>query len=715
MPADSESLLALASERFSQLSQAEVSLLEKTEKGETADCEGSFNGRTDPKDAEHWGANATVRAALLAWLCTDESAKKRIPRRGIEIFNARVDGKLDLSGADVGYPLRLWRCALPQGIDLFDAQTRFINLGGCHCGPINASRSEIRGSLFLRHGFRADGPVLLKNARIDGDLDCIGGSFHNPGDDKDDTGTSPPPRDEGVALGADQAEIKGRVFLREKFLARGEVRFPGATIGGDLDCGDGRFLRPGRVAFNGSGMTVRGSVYLNRGFRAEGQVRLNSATVDRNLECDGGTLVKPEKNTNIAFWAMGVKVGGFATFVNGFRAEGAVLMEGASVGGFVSCDTGTFENPGRVALSFDRTTIGGAMGLRYGFRSVGLVRLLGAKITSNLECRGGSFMNKGQRALWVEGARVQGDVLLDQRPADVPPPLPVLGRQEADKPFETDGIVSMTLMHVDGGLSFRKAVFLGGAPDEQSGVHAPYIVVGGPFEWKEVVVNSETKVSLRHARVGHLLDDVRCWPSPGKVVLDGLVYDTIAGPPSETKRVDWLKSRLDWLRRQPAQEYSMQPYEQLAQVLRRTGHEADATKVLIAKQDARREFGGLGPGEKVWTWVLRVTIGYGYRAHWAFGWALLFLITGTLLFWIGHNHGLLIPVKKDIPTRLSYFVFSLDTLLPIINFHQEEYWIPSGRGCWGLALLSYYWFHIAVGWFLATLGVAGFTGLVRKD
>jgi hypothetical protein len=42
-------------------------------------------------------------------------------------------------------------------------------------------------------------------------------------------------------LDADRAEIKGSIFLRDSFSAEGPVNLLGAQVGGSLDCGHGRF------------------------------------------------------------------------------------------------------------------------------------------------------------------------------------------------------------------------------------------------------------------------------------------------------------------------------------------------------------------------------------------------------------------------------------------------------------------------------------------
>lgn len=54
----------------------------------------------------------------------------------------------------------------------------------------------------------------------------------------------------------------------------------------------------------------------------------------------------------------------------------------------------------------------------------------------------------------------------------------------------------------------------------------------------------------------------------------------------------------------------------------------------------------------------------------------------------------------------------MDCARDAVSFHQEDHWTPSG-GTWVKNL--YLPFHIAAGWFLTTMSVVGFTGMLRQD
>ena len=65
--------------------------------------------------------------------------------------------------------------------------------------------------------------------------------------------------------------------------------------------------------------------------------------------------------------------------------------------------------------------------------------------------------------------------------------------------------------------------------------------------------------------------------------------------------------------------------------------------------------------------------------------------------------------------RFNSLVYSADTLLPIVSLEMQGFWIPDERTTRGQVARVYLWVHIAVGWALSLLAVAGFSGLVKSD
>jgi hypothetical protein len=271
-----DDLEALAQARFPDLTQAELKLLRAAPKGETASCGPSDKDddpANDPAKADEWGHERVIRADLIRWLCVDREAKSAVDPRGIQVHAAKITGALDLSYVSVLFPLRLRRCRFTDDANLISTQVPALSLAGSRVLSINADGASVKGDIFLRDGFSAEGEVRLLGAQIGGSLSCRGGTFTNPGAD---------------ALSADRAEVRGSVFLNRGFSAEGAVRLPRAQIGSNLDCSGGTFKNPGRHALHADGANVEGDVYLRGGFTAEGEVRLLGAQIGGDVACTGG-------------------------------------------------------------------------------------------------------------------------------------------------------------------------------------------------------------------------------------------------------------------------------------------------------------------------------------------------------------------------------------------------------------------------------------------
>ena len=152
-----------------------------------------------------------------------------------------------------------------------------------------------------------------------------------------------------------------------------------------------------------------------------------------------------------------------------------------------------------------------------------------------------------------------------------------------------------------------------------------------------------------------------------------------------------------------------QPYAQLAKVLQEMGHEADARRILIAKQEDPARLAMMTWYQRLWHHVLGLTIGYGYRPWQALLWIVGFIVLGAFLFQSGSDGAQFEKTIAGEPPAFNTFVYSLDSFVPLIDLHQAKYRLPISRG-----LRVYLWLHIASGWILTTLLVVGLTGLVRK-
>ncbi len=464
-------------------------------------------------------------------------------------------------------------------------------------------------------------------------------------------------------------------------------------------------LVPGLIA---DGIRVRGNLNLRGAFRADGEVRLVGADIGGSLDCSGGKFVKPD---GYALVANRAKVAGSVFLNDGFTAEGEVNLVGADIGGNLECDGGKFVKADGYALNASLVKVAGAVFLRDGFSAEGEVNVAGADIGSNLECRRGKFVRPDGKALNADGAKVAGDFFL------------VNG-------FSAEGEVRLLGADIGGDLAVTNAEFAVGSRliAERATVKGVLFWTGPGHDEKGRKRDVNATLILAHASVG-VIADADSWPERGNLDLDGFVYTRIATDPIDAK------SRLDWLARQPADQFKPQPYQQLAKVLREAGDNVGARRVLIAMENSRHDYGKLGALARPWHWVLWATIGYGYRPWLALCWGIGIVMFGFLLFGLGYYEGAITPSDKDAYCtfaahdtnlhhgnpppyypRFSPLVYSLDTFLPIISFGQKDHWMPNpNTGRWGYWLRVYQWiFHVGLGWVLTTLFVAGLTPIVRS-
>jgi hypothetical protein len=338
----------LARERFPDLSEAELKLLRALPNGSVAHCGDPSKGLKEPvnnpKHADTWSNEHDIRGYLIRWLCVEPDAQSRIDLRGIMVHSARIICKLDLTSVIVRFPLIFQSCKFAEPLTLNLAELHLLDLSMSATGAVFANAIRVRGSVFLREGFSAGGPVSLIGASIGSDLDCKKGSFrirnvpwHR--------GLTISGAKIDVALNVEGAKIGGAVFLREGFSAEGEVRLAGASIGSHLDCNEGSFRNVHDIALNVEGAKIGGGVLLGEGFTAEGEVRLFGASIRSHLDCEKGSFRNAHDialpiflaRTDVALNVEGAKIGGGVLLREGFSAEGEVRLFDASIGSDLDC------------------------------------------------------------------------------------------------------------------------------------------------------------------------------------------------------------------------------------------------------------------------------------------------------------------------------------------------------------------------------------------
>jgi hypothetical protein len=624
---------------------------------------------TNASHGSSWPKERTVEADFLEEVLAGRSEGVALHPRGIRLRGARISGALDLQGVDIPFPLTFRDCHFEQPITLELARVAAMRLPGCWVPGVNAAHLFTRGNVQLNEGFRVEGEVDLGGAQIGGSLWCFGGSFTNPA---------------ATALRAQAAKIGGSVVLGKEFLAGGEVVLSRTLIGGNLVCDGGIFKNPGGLALDARQVKIGGSAFLREGFQAEGRVTFIGARMEGDLDCSGGTFKNPGDH------ALGVQrasIGGAVFLRDGFSAEGEVALLWARIGRWLSCRGGIFTNPQGSALCVSGANIADSVFLNDGFSAEGEVDVGGAQIGSSFICAKGTFKNPTGKALRADGAKISGSSLLNEG-------------------FRAEGEVRLPGTKIGDSLDCRGGTFSN--PDGDALV-ARHLTLAGAFFWQPE--NVEGLTDLENAHVGSFVDAKDTWPAGRTLRLEGFSYDAITTPPDGPT----VRERIAWLGK--SHHYSPQPYEQLAAVLRRHGHDGAARDVAIAKQRARRRGGGLRWWARGWSRLLAATVGYGYRPWLAAFWVAGIWVLGVALFTWGpaHSHITMSLKGADPAPRFSSWIYVLDSLLPIVNLHQRDFWIPNAARPWGWLYVDFGLFAALAGWALATAVVAALTGLMRKD
>jgi hypothetical protein len=484
------------------LSEAEQKLLDACATGATASI-------ADKRPDERTEANC-IRGDFVRFLALGGDDGAPVHEHGVRIKGAWIDGAIDLENCRLQTELSFASCTIGDGLILRDATLLALNLGGSAVGDFAGDRlgcagflelnsgfraagvvklrdaringgvdcgnstfegtkdgaillegAEIKGSLYLGTGFHAKGVVVLTTASISGDLQCEGGQF--------DGWVTEESEGEGKrekALFADQLKIGGSLFMRAGATTNGAVRFVAARIGGDVDCSNSRFNGTEDGALLLAAVEIRGNVNFGAGFHAKGSVVLDAANVSGNLECkDGefeGWIARTAHGKRMRGPALScdqIKIGGSALL--GSRFKGGVGLATARIGGNIACDGGTFAGTQDGALLLEGADVKGSVYLSTGFVAKGMVRLSTANIGGNLDCGGGRFDGwitrtkdrswRRESALFAEQVKIGGSVFFRKTP----------GRPATRGRFCAAGSVRLTGAKIGGSLICTGARFGG--------------------------------------------------------------------------------------------------------------------------------------------------------------------------------------------------------------------------------------------------------------
>jgi hypothetical protein len=237
----------LAVVRFGALSAAERMTVRAAPQrelkwlGPAAGADSALNAVTT---AEKWGAERTVRAAIVRWLYSDPQAYPLMDQSGLGIAAARISGQLDFSFLKTDKPITIFQCYVPDGIDASNSTLRSLDLRGSRIGAVTADLATIAGDFEMQFGRYS--VVSLFRAAIGGSLDLSGARVTAAG---------------GDSISGQEARIGGDAEFDQGFATDGTVDFRLARIGQSLSFKDADFFGGGENGLDAGRAQIAGTLY----------------------------------------------------------------------------------------------------------------------------------------------------------------------------------------------------------------------------------------------------------------------------------------------------------------------------------------------------------------------------------------------------------------------------------------------------------------------
>ncbi|MFG2172039.1 membrane-associated oxidoreductase [Streptomyces niveus] len=354
--------------------------------------------------------------------------------------------------------------------------------------------------------------------------------------------------------------------------------------------------------------------------------------------------------------------------LGGARISGAVFLDRAEFGAAVPEPAADGDPEPEPLLQLNHADVGDDLSAP-GLRVDGSLRLDSATVTGSFVLDDAVLTAPGRTALDAERLTVGSDLRA--------------------KRLRAQGRVNLSAARIPGQLNLAYAQL-----SQPGGValRASSCVIGEL--WLRQTARMEGSVNLRRSQIDLLFVPPEVWPE--SVRLDGLTYGTLAPHEPAERRLAVLERDGDG--------YVPYAYEQLTASYRRIGDDAAARTVQLVKQ--RRQRRGLAWYARLWGHVQDLTVGYGFRPMRAVAWMLSLLLVASVAYSVRQPRAL----KADESPDFNPVFYSLDLLLPIIDFGQERAFTPEGGWHQGLSYVL-----IITGWILATTIIAGVTRAISRQ
>ncbi len=308
----------------------------------------------------------------------------------IRLIGARIDGSLDLNGAQI-------ESSDGPAIDLADAT---IASSVFLIEDLAGRRPVIRGRLDMGSA-RISGRFLIRNATVEARADAPAGSIYA-------RATAI-----GTALSAARLSVGDEVMLAGRCEVTGCIDMSMGDMS-SVSIGENCVLRaPGRTALDLTNAEIRALFRLDEGAAVEGTIRLAGSVIHGTLALHG-EMSQPGHRSLVGGSAMVVDGD---VYLDGLRTDGGLVnFRGATLGS-LTAGGARLHNPGGYSLRLSQAVVKGSVLLVDGFTSTGLVALNRTTIEGRLQFTGGSFTcpapapgNEHGHAIEAISATVRGGI-----------------------------------------------------------------------------------------------------------------------------------------------------------------------------------------------------------------------------------------------------------------------------------------------------------------
>ncbi len=615
------------------------------------------------------------------------------------------------------------------GINLTDATITGFEILGGDLPTMRANRVNATGSLVMRSGgvdllalpgteipLSIAGGILLSGAHIRGNLDLRGITL----------GPLPKIDSDTVALLADGAAIEGNLLLSDCTVT-GEIRLNGSHLQRNLDCTGARLENLKGYSLSAAGAEIDGSAYFspssignNAGATSRGELRFDGAHIRGDLDLNGATLTatafglegwtrikagpdgENENNDNeretYAFCATGLKVDSSLNFRHRFTANGAISLTSVTIGDDLLADNNAaFNFPGEDAVCLDGATISGVADFSHS-SSNGMIRYVQAEIAQGAYFRNFTFKRSGQRHAW----------------SDADPDLTRDYGEDICGLYAASATIGGSFIWKD--LNLRPDTDVPPAPARK----IIFIVPGAAVTELQDDENSWAavdRIDLRDADYDRIaeLNANSAW----RLDLLDREYAPWNNRGWNYARLTWeVVYRTAWRQQhstdagslgEQVRRFSPGPYLQLAKTFREAGLEEAARRVLLRLERNRARYGGLPLIGMLWRGVLDGAIAFGsapFRPLYLY--IPLWTLISACLFQRIYDLNCMHPVENYIHFNAIFYAF--DTLIPFVDFDQRKNFVIDPIFSLGGALLLA---NTLLGYAAASFLAAGLSGLAK--